>query len=681
MAESDSRSLTPLRILAAALAILGVFPLAAVIKWAPVLTWLPRAGLEWSVSILAFAALCYLLARHAGAQVDASLARVHRWMTMLPPREFAAWIALFMLVASLGVAWYCFAGKPAGGDEITQRFQSRILLSGHLAAVAEQNMEFFNGIQTAVVDGRWFSQFPIGGAGLLALGAVFGMPWIINPILATWTATSVYRFARGVTDEATARVATVLFVTSPFVLLMSGSQMNHVGAVAFTMFGLASLVRWTEGVDAAGARVPAFCIGFAFAAAAALRPYDAAVFALVVGIFQLTLMRRNDVLARSFGWQLLGGAIPLAILLYANARTTGGPLVFGYDVLNGVAHRPGFHVDPMGVDFSLPQGVHHISAYLLLLNATLFAGPVPSLLLLIAALALATRATRWDYLIAALVAALLVAYGSYWAESFFVGPRFLYLGVPLFALIAARLPEGLAARAENPVETRMAKLVLPMMLLAAWLLPPGLAYYQGVPQALVGARAGNRAQQVDIRPAMADVDVEHALIFIPDSWHGRLAARLRAIGAPALAAESMVSSLDACALQMGLNAEDAITGPPGQLRVQRVVRRALLAGEARRLGGSPGTRALAFAPGRELTEECQREIQADVDAVSFDQFLPLQAFDSDGRLAGNVVFARDLGLRNEKLLARFADRTWYRYRAHRGPNDPAPALVPYYESR
>src|SRR2546422_7586143 len=35
--------------------------------------------------------------------------------------------------------------------------------------------------------------------------------------------------------------------------------------------------------------------------------------------------------------------------LWANARTTGSPWLFGYDVLNGAAHQPGFHVAPTGV--------------------------------------------------------------------------------------------------------------------------------------------------------------------------------------------------------------------------------------------------------------------------------------------------------------------------------------------
>ena len=45
-----SKSLVPLRLGAVALAVLGVFPLAMVIKNAPVVAWLPAAAVGWLLS-------------------------------------------------------------------------------------------------------------------------------------------------------------------------------------------------------------------------------------------------------------------------------------------------------------------------------------------------------------------------------------------------------------------------------------------------------------------------------------------------------------------------------------------------------------------------------------------------------------------------------------------------------
>src|SRR5262245_48737345 len=103
----ESRSTVPVRLAAVLLAVLGVFPLAAVIKWAPVVAWLPRAGLEWVISIALTLALCYALARYAAATVDGLLAGARSAVMSLTPRDFALAVGLFTFLASLFVCWFC----------------------------------------------------------------------------------------------------------------------------------------------------------------------------------------------------------------------------------------------------------------------------------------------------------------------------------------------------------------------------------------------------------------------------------------------------------------------------------------------------------------------------------------------------------------------------------------------
>jgi hypothetical protein len=673
----ESRSTVPLRLTALLLAVLGIFPLAALIKWAPVVKWLPEASVEWGVSIVVIALLCLALARFAGDRVDFVLSRVRAVVLASTPRDFAIYAGMFTFFGALFVAWFSFDGQPTGGDEMAQRFQAQLLVVGRLWGVAEQPHEFFSGIQTVNIDGRWFAQFPIGGPLLLAVGVLFGMPWIINPILAGWTAASVYRFASKTSDETTARLATILFATSPFVLLMSGSQMNHAGALAFLMYALVGLADWARPTDTRALRSAALRIGFGFAASATIRPYEAAVFALVVGVFQLIHARRSSIHARSFVWQLVGGALPVAFLLYANAQQTGHPLLFGYDALNGVSHRPGFHQDPTGVDFTPIQGIHHISSYLLLLNASLFGGPIPSVVLIVAALALMPRATKWSYLQAALIVSLLVAYACYWAETFFVGPRFLYPAVPFFVIAVATLPRSLAMRAQSLTLRRVSQYLLPLALALAWVLPPGIARFQGVSSQLLGQRLSSEMRLDGIERSIREEELEDALVIVHEPWHGRIAARLRAIGAPALKAESFLREFDACALHTALDNEDRVGGPPDAKRVERVALRGLMHGDAKILPGTNGSTTLAFS--RPLHPYCAPELEADQgQSLLLDWFLASARFDRSGHLTGRVVFARDLGAANHKLLRRFGDRTWYRYRPRTGPNDHAPVFVPYY---
>jgi hypothetical protein len=49
--------------------------------------------------------------------------------------------------------------------------------------------------------------------------------------------------------------------------------------------------------------------------------------------------------------------------------------------------------------------------------------------------------------------------------------------------------------------------------------------------------------------------------------------------------------------------------------------------------------------------------------VSVAAMLPYVSLESNGRLGGSVVYARDFGLRNEMLKAEYGDRAWYRAQA------------------
>jgi hypothetical protein len=56
-------------------------------------------------------------------------------------------------------------------------------------------------------------------------------------------------------------------------------------------------------------------------------------------------------------------------------------------------------------------------------------------------------------------------------------------------------------------------------------------------------------------------------------------------------------------------------------------------------------------------------------------FLSQQEIDASGHVGGSIVFARDLGARNELLKDRFGDRTWYHYRAPTDLEDRRPVFV------
>jgi hypothetical protein len=85
------------------------------------------------------------------------------------------------------------------------------------------------------------------------------------------------------------------------------------------------------------------------------------------------------------------------------------------------------------------------------------------------------------------------------------------------------------------------------------------------------------------------------------------------------------------------------------------------AAPAAQQGSSVGAQ-VRLASRSSLTPECQAELDGDktFGGAPFGPALPLEEIGADGRIGGDVVYAADLGARNEALRARFGDRRWYR---------------------
>jgi hypothetical protein len=597
------------------------------------------------------------LARLGGAPLRALLRRAERLLLAPRPRSFAVVMGILITGLALGVGYAAFRLHPVSGDELAQLWQARVLAAGHLAARTPTHPEFFSTLMTVDAGGRWFSQFPAGGPVAIALGLLVGAPWIINPLLTGVAGVAFYRFVAAIDGERTARHATILFALSPFVLLMGGSQMNHVLVLAGVTISLAALPRWARAVDLAEARRMAAVIGGALGVAATSRPYDAALVAIPIALFQLLVVRRRAMLRRTLLWQGAAGAIPIALLLAANAATTGSPLLFGYDLLNGPEHRPGFHVSPVSVEHTPERGLRLVSAYLMSLDSALLAWPVPAALLLAGALFLQRRVTRWDFLLLGIFVTLLLGYGAYWAESYFAGPRFLFCAVPFFILLVARFPLVVRERLRSETARTAAALLVPLWLLLAWTLPPNRAHAYGVRTylRLNAEKRSNAAAAVDRASSQLGSNV---LVFVPEGWHGRLAARLRRLGLRPLPTEQLVSTADACVIQTALDDLESAPDPTGE-RARRAVAAMVRDTGAVPLGGQHAADQIALIPARPLSARCVAEAQRmDSYGVSVAELLTTMSVDRRGALAGDVIYARDLGADDERLRGEFGARRW-----------------------
>jgi hypothetical protein len=655
--DSTGWGIVAFRVAALVLGALAVYP--AVATWAITLARpIPKAPLiDPLIAVVAIVGLALGL----GARADTLADWGQRTLLRPSPRAFAAIASVVVLALSSAFAWYCFGAQPGILDEMTQRFQARLLRGGRLSLVAEPLRQFFETEQTLSVDGRFFGEFPIGSSILMLAGDLVRAPWLVNPILATLTAWGLYRFLARTGDESTARLTTVLFVASPFVLFMSASQMNHTKTLAALVLALCALAEWTTAETAARRNVSAALVGLGVGLLASMRPYDAVLVAIPIGVFQLAILARGP----AKRWtelvpQIIAGTIPVAIMLIVNAKTTGAMFAFGYDVSNGPGHRPGFHVDPLGEPFTPMRGLVQTLGYFAQLNRVMLEWPLPALILATVTLAFRRSASRWELLLLALTGAVALGYWAYWHPGNSFGPRFLFLVVPVLLLFIAQMPGAVTARFGSPVIRRMARLAIPVCLALAWI-PVVTPWHAGVFARASSYRNGPFPPEPDIAKAIEAANVTNGVVFVREPWHGRLTSRLRALGVPALRAGQIVANVDACALQLALDQQDSVVAEPLE-KLRRIQAAAEAAGPARPDPRFIAEKSLAFVPGRELAPVCQAELIVDQPGtMRLDLFLAHNDFDADGRLGGRVVFVRDYGPRNALLRQRFADRVWYRW--------------------
>ncbi|HEY5219705.1 MAG TPA: hypothetical protein VIJ16_07840 [Gemmatimonadaceae bacterium] len=663
----------PLVIAAAfGLFVFGMFPLPLLVPdggaWGENLRYWAGAGLLTIGPVLALAALPL-------PWVQTLPSRLTRWLRRPSPLVFALTMGAAFVALSVGVAWYAFHFAPTTADEIAQLWHARILLHGHIALPPDPNAEFF-GVDNVIDRGAWYSQFPIGGPLVLALGYLIHAPWLLDPLLGGVTVAALYHFARRAYGETQGRAVAVLLTLTPVALLMSASYMNHVPVLCLTALSLAALTEWERAESPMRRLAIAGGIGLALGFTAAIRPLDGLVVSAVIGLFQLSVIRRAPHRWSELLMQGCCGAIGVAPLLYGNWATTGGIFHFGYEVMWGPAHRLGFHVDPQGVTHTPLRALVLATKYVSELNSYVVAWPIPALLVAIVGLVSMRRVTRWDRLLFGLFFAQLLAYALYWHDGEFLGPRFLYNALPTLVVVLARTPFLIADR-WNGYGRHAAPLALLACLGVAWLVPMYPYGAMGLAEQVHDARA---TFKLDLAAATRAAGVHHAVVFVHEPFSGRLMHRLWGVGFSRSEAAQLFARGDACSvLEAVRGAETDSSATPNARMAAAAARIATYAPGAEPIRALDPTIQISSA--LSLTPACKDELAADAKygGMPFGVALLLEPIDAAGRVDGDVIYAADLGERNEALRARFGDRTWYRAYVDRTTGVPPRVVVTPYK--
>jgi hypothetical protein len=452
----------PARVLLAA----GLVLFASAVPTVSVSRFLGEVGLSLLVmvsSALMLLALCLTIPPAVASPVVRWLdRRVSLAGQSGPQREwdrFLPWmVAAWVVVLAAAASWFAFERLPHIDDSVSYLFQAKYFSAGHLFLPPPPDSADFVMTQTLSDGTRWWGYGFPGWAAVLSLGALVGLPWLVNPLLGGITVLLAHAVTRRIYDRGTANVTVLLLGVSPWLIYMSGEFMAHPVSVVWTLVAVLAVLR-----SSAGRRWAWMALaGAALAALFLTRPIEAFLIAPVVAAWAIAPFGAR-VRLRDLAPMVAAGVLVAGVSLPYNAALTGDPTYPPFtkwgDVTWGVGRdRIGFgpdvghaawpNVDPLP-GHGLPDVVLNANKNVFMLNFELFGWGCGSLLVVLAA-GVAGGWDRRDVLAVSLMAVSTLGYSIYWFSGGpDLGPRYWYQALVPLALLTTRGATLLAGHLER----------------------------------------------------------------------------------------------------------------------------------------------------------------------------------------------------------------------------------------
>lgn len=457
--EAATRVLAPGRVLV----LLGVAAFAGVVArpdparmvWELGMLAVVSAVSAANLLLAAAAAPAGAAARFSAVASGGAGGRAGRWAPWL----VAGWAAV---VAAL-LCHVVFERVPHIPDDISYLFQAKYLAAGRLYLPAPPDAAAFEIGQVANDGAKWFAYGFPGWPAVLALGALFGQPWLVNPLLAGVTVLLAHALVKRLYGQGPALAVAVLLAFSPWLLFMSASFLGHPVSVVWTLLALLALEREGEtrrGWWGLGA-------GAALGALFLTRPLEGVLVGAAAAVWALWLRPRR-LAVRGLAGAVLGAVLVGGLLFPYNAALTGDPFYPAHlrwtdERFYPGADRLGFgpdignvgwtHIDPLPGHGPVDVVINaNRNAYMS--NVELFGWGFGSLAFVLLAVLLGRR-RREDWLFLSIIIATAAGHSFYWFSGGpDIGARYWYQAlVPLVVLtvrgatlLGERLRElGLAA--------------------------------------------------------------------------------------------------------------------------------------------------------------------------------------------------------------------------------------------
>ncbi len=398
----------------------------------------------------------------AAALAAGARARLRAWTLpaageAVEPGGIDAWalpLAIWTTLVAALLAVFSYQRMPHIPDEVVYLLHARYFAHGMLTMPAPPVPDAFNLDLMSLEHGRWFTPVPPGWPAILALGVIFGVPWLVNPLLAGACVLLASALLREIYPRRTARLALVLLAASPWALLMGMSLLTHCLSDAAFLVAALAVARQRRGGSPAWGLLGGAMIGML----TLVRPLEGFIVAIALGLWSLTARWRGVPLLQS-AVLTAATALVTALNLPYNKALTGNARTFPLMAYSDKVFGPGTNSLGFGPNRGLgwngldPYPGHGLRDVIVNTNLNVFQINIELLgwscgsLIAIWLLFSAGRLRRADWWMLAFIGAVLFAHAFYWFSG---GPDFgarywFLVLVPCLALAARGIESADAA--------------------------------------------------------------------------------------------------------------------------------------------------------------------------------------------------------------------------------------------
>lgn len=262
----------------------------------------------------------------AGITVGLALLLPSRTTTTTKHRNITLVAVAIVFALVLSAKFLILHNSPTMDDENVYRFSARLLLHGELSVPTNIPGEFFGqrwGVHYH--NGRLYPMYSFGWPAILAVGYAIRMPWIISPLIAVGVLLLTLDFARRVFSEPVARLATLLFLTSPLLILTAATDLSPPSAAFCALATAVCAHRYTEDTRVRWLWIAGIAAGVAFQ----IRQLNAIAMAVPFFLYLFYQLWRSRKVLR-IAALVVPVLLSAALYLTINYVMTGDPLLTSY---------------------------------------------------------------------------------------------------------------------------------------------------------------------------------------------------------------------------------------------------------------------------------------------------------------------------------------------------------------